>query len=116
MLFFLIISHHTPISLGCEKILLALAPLLGCDLLNYCKLPHWPLLNNRFLVLKNFLVNQKKKNNRKSDSNRKVIGVQLEKESLIQVNNFSFAHAIHLEMINNKIIRPVGRQHRDSIY
>lgn len=64
------------------------------------------------MVLKNFLVNQKKKNNRKSDSNRKVVGVQSEKAALIQMNNFSFAHAINLEFINQKIIGPVGRQYR----
>lgn len=89
-----------------------MAPLLGSDLFNYCKLPPWPLLNNRFFVLKNFLVDQKKKNNRKIDSNRKSIGIQLEKAALIQVNNFSFAHAIHLEMINQKITGAVGRQYR----
>ena len=88
------------ITLGCEKLLIAVAPILGSDLFNYCKSPPWPLLNNRILVLKNFLINKKIKNVQRSESNRRNVSNQLERAALIQVNNFSFANSLHLEMIN----------------
>ncbi len=64
------------------------------------------------MVFKNFLINQKRRNNQRSESNKKNLALQLDREALIEVNNYSFAHALTLELINQNIIGPVGTQCR----
>jgi hypothetical protein len=53
--------------------------MLSTDLFNYCKLEPWPFLNNRILVLKNFLLYQKIRNDDRARRNRSNVVAQLEK-------------------------------------
>ena len=92
----------------------AIAPILGSDLFNYCKSPTWPLINNRILVLKNFLRNKRKKNTQRSESNRRSVANQLEIAALIQVNNFSFANSLHLEKINYETRGVINKNYKEA--
>ena len=97
---------------GCEKLLLSLAPILNSDLFNYCKSFPWPLISNRLLVLKKFLIQKKINNNRKSESNQKNLSLRLQRAALILVNNYSFAHSLHLEFINQHIQGVISQHYR----
>ena len=89
-----------------------MAPILNSDLFNYCKSFPWPLISNRLLALKNFLIQKKINNNRKSESNQKNLSLRLQRNALILVNNYSFAHSLHLEFINQNIKGAISQHYR----
>ena len=91
---------------------MCLAPILNSDLFNYCKSYPWPLLSNRLLVLKTFLISKKINNNRKSASNQKTLSLQLQRAALILVNNYSFAHSLNMELINQNTKGVINQQYR----
>lgn len=79
----------------------------------YCQQPPWPNLKLRLDVLLQFLMRQKISNSNRIISNRKKTQNQFQRKALIELNNSCRTNSLHIEMIDERPIGPVGKNYAE---
>lgn len=105
-------TNHYLLLLGCKTISETARRIVESHLLHYCNSPSWPNVRVRLDFVIKWCAQRIIEINQCKIRNTKSIANQFRKESLIGMNNYSFANSLAMEVINTKTVGNIDKKYK----